>query len=313
MNCPICHHEQDIVQPLVSVYATKHPLFVSCRLVSCVSCKSSWVSNPPDVQSLKKYYDVGVYGDNTFLRFLKKPDMTLERCQALARWNFVRNALKNLSHDFTQTTFSVCDIGAGFGCTYEVGQHQNLSINYFAFESSSIMRKRILSLGGEARGDFFQYEPSKQFDLVWASHILEHYPDPDDLLKKMQCMIKPRGAGLIEIPCLDYEFKEELAPHLLFFTVIGLKMALERNGFKVLRADTVGCLRRQAVLRFQTRAQRPSLGKKLKKVLMKEKNIKEDLDNRSIFERWNLEVYGGERSWIRAVFTPKSPYIESPK
>lgn len=302
IECPICLQHQDWDGLRTIPYVTRHPIFRGCQVASCTSCKGAWVLTPPAPSDLKAYYHQGAYGENFLFRLLRKPPLTLERCQSLARWNFIRDSLNRAGKNLIQKEFSVCDIGGGFGCTYEVGKHQNLGIRYFAFESSPALRRRIVSLGGEVLGDFFEYEPNQSFDLVWASHILEHYPAPDDLLKKMRRMIKPDGAGFIEVPCLDYEFKGEWGPHLLFFSLFGLQTALERNGFDVLRADTVGRLRSEAGVYFQERMPSSSLKGRLLKILQKGRSIRADLEDQPVFDKWGLEVYGGDRCWIRAVF-----------
>ena len=250
------------------------------------------------IRRIKKYYDEGAYGGKSFLSFLKKPSLTLERCQALARWRFVLATMQS----YKPKTLDVCDVGAGYGCTLEIAKNISLNVKYSAYESSPAFKKRIAKMNGTILPDLFQDHHPKSYDLVWASHILEHYADPDILLKKMHRLMNEKGYGFIEVPCLDLEFKNDWAPHLLFFSVIGLNAALARNGFKVLRSDSVGPLRKQAASCFQGRVHKSTKLDKVKEIFKKQNDLKQDLNRFSLLKEWNLENYGGERSWIRAIF-----------
>lgn len=314
--CPMCHCRRVSPEKNGAVYPTADSLFTACTILFCPECKSGWVANPPAPEALKKYYDAGAHGWSALLGRLEKPVLTMERCQSLARWNFILGALKKKPAG----KISVCDIGAGYGTTLEVGRYLGLDIDFTAFESSKGLRKRIQSLKGKVRDDFFSHEAGGSFDLVWASHILEHYPDPDLLLCRMRAMMAPNGIGFIEIPFLDNEFKPNLAPHLLFFTPEGLRAALMRSGFQILDLGSAGILRGnlkkdyqrllpvRRIEKWKKRLPKPAatVGRLLYHSLRSlvsspAVSIEEDLQNTNLKERWELETYGGERSWIRAV------------
>lgn len=327
--CPMCRSRPALPEKNGAVYPTRDSLFASCTILFCPECRSGWVANPPEESALKKYYDAGAHGWSALLGRLEKPVLTMERCQSLARWNFILGAMQKSRRSLGAKSagkISVCDIGAGYGTTLEVGRFLGLDIDFTAFESSKGLRKRIRAMNGNVRDDFFSHDGGGLFDLVWASHILEHYPDPDFLLGRMRAMIRPQGAGFIEIPFLDNEFKPDLAPHLLFFTLEGLRAALARNGFQILDLRSAGILRGN--LKAEYRRLLPVRRmEKWKKILPKpaaaagrlfyhylralvappEASVEKDLQDKMLIERWGLESYGGERSWLRAVFVPTCP------
>lgn len=323
MECPICHQPQTIEPRELQPYSTQDRLFAACRVAFCRHCRSGWVMPAPDEPALKKYYDAGTHGWSALLGRLEKPVLTMERCQSLARWNFILGALKKSGRTFRSGRagkISLCDIGAGYGTTLEVGRHLGLDIDFTAFESSKGLRKRIQTLQGKVRDDFFSHPADGSFDLIWASHILEHYPDPDFLLGRLRAMMAPNGIGFIEIPFLDNEFKPDLAPHLLFFTLEGLRALLARNGFQVLELCSAGILREnlknqyqnllplRRIERWKKRLPKPAaiIGRLFYHSLRAlvsppAATVEEDLQDTNLQERWGLETYGGERSWIRAV------------
>lgn len=282
----------------------------------------------PDVSALKEFYKNGVFGDQQVIRFLNRSWIKVARCQSLARWHFVLKSLKKDNENFFNKTISVCDVGAGYGSTLEAAKFLRLALNYYGIESSAKMRRWIQALGGRSAADFFCYGEKQKFDLVWASHILEHYPNPDDFLQRMRGMMAPQGAGFIEVPCLDYEFKVDVTQHLLFFSAEGLKKAIERNGFRVLQMGEVGKRREEMKEKLEQATSKFSLRTKIKQMLPNPlinilsdlygfskyaalslgKSASEDFSSRDTFDQWGLESYGNGRCWIRAVFVPLSRF-----
>ncbi|MDO8527441.1 MAG: class I SAM-dependent methyltransferase [Deltaproteobacteria bacterium] len=308
LSCPLCLASQTPKKEKERVYKTHHPLFASCQIVFCEACKSGWVSNPPDGKLLQEYYDIESNKVSSFFGFTVKPLLTLERCQSLARWRFILDAVRKAGRKDFLNKFSVCDIGAGYGCTLEVGRYQKFDFDFFAFEKSKTLRQHITALGGTVSGDLFETEEKKQFDLVWASHILEHYADPDIFIKEIKQLMKLEGLGFVEVPFLDCEYKTNLTEHLLFFTMDGLQKVLERNGLKILSLDSVGLSREKTKMIFeQYPKNRHSWHNKAKRALSSifvRKNLATDLQNNAVFDEWGMEAYGGgDRCWIRAVFS----------
>ncbi len=52
------------------------------------------------------------------------------------------------------------------------------------------------------RGNFLQLELERQFDCVWASHVLEHAPDVGQFLRRIIDATKPDGVIAITVPPL---------------------------------------------------------------------------------------------------------------
>lgn len=288
------------------------------EVVHCEGCGGAWVVRPPSLKALKDYYDEGAYGGTA----LDSAPRTLERLQAKARWNFIIQGLNGANFNPLPAIFSVADVGAGSGDTLEVARALGLTPNYCGYESSDIFRMNIARMGGKACPDFFEATDKETFDLVWASHILEHYSEPDILLQKIGSRMNASGYGFVEIPCLDYEFKKDVTSHLLFFTLEALQKTLERNGFKVIRIDTCGKFRTEAQELFQENNNRTvrrwlknSLPKRVVRAIRQSyiersstkqptgiPTVEEVLANHAFAARWEIENYGGGRCWLRALF-----------
>jgi SAM-dependent methyltransferase len=107
-------------------------------------------------------------------------------------------------------------------CYFE--QHEYPVIKYF---------------GGKRLGQYFSQEyfesntKTDKFDLVIMSHSLEHINPVNlrDTIKNLHAALKHNGHLFIEVP--DQIKGKKPPPHTLFFTIGGLKILLESEGFRV--------------------------------------------------------------------------------
>lgn len=54
------------------------------------------------------------------------------------------------------------------------------------------------------RGDFMSYDfGAQQFDVVYASHLIEHLPNPVDFMRRAYACTKPGGLCILETPNVD--------------------------------------------------------------------------------------------------------------
>jgi SAM-dependent methyltransferase len=92
------------------------------------------------------------------------------------------------------------------------------------------------------RKDLRQLElPRESFDTAVIWHVLEHLPEPLDLLERVRRWLVPGGRILIGVPNLaslqaqlggDRWFHLDLERHPVHFTPRGLVSVLERAGFQ---------------------------------------------------------------------------------
>ncbi len=80
-----------------------------------------------------------------------------------------------------------------------------------------------------------------QYDIVLASHCLEHFPQPKELIENIQKVLRPDGVIFIEVPngsgnpALPFDDNRS---HLHFFSVSSLTRLLASQGLFVLAALT---------------------------------------------------------------------------
>lgn len=57
----------------------------------------------------------------------------------------------------------------------------------------------------EFTGRYDHYTPSEKYDYIWASHVLEHVPDPGSFFAKLHSDLKDGGWAAITVPPLKHD------------------------------------------------------------------------------------------------------------
>ena len=110
----------------------------------------------------------------------------------------LEHLLKNYDFD------TVLDIGSGEGKHSDVFKSFNknvVSIDY----GKSVYFERRDEKHTCLFGDYYSYEFDNQFDAIWASHVLEHQPNPNLFLKKVNKDLKEGGVLAVTVPPLKEE------------------------------------------------------------------------------------------------------------
>jgi SAM-dependent methyltransferase len=88
--------------------------------------------------------------------------------------------------------------------------------------------------------DFLKFEDAgRKFDLITLNKVLEHVPDPVDMLWRTKRFLKDGGRVYVELPdaegaLADSQFREEFfIDHLHVFTMESMRILGERAGFRV--------------------------------------------------------------------------------
>ncbi|HEY1755190.1 MAG TPA: class I SAM-dependent methyltransferase [Bryobacteraceae bacterium] len=138
---------------------------------------------------------------------------------------FAGAAAQKLLDDFSFDT--VLDIGCGAGEQSEVFLKHGKTVTALDYGKSIYFEKnqhRMQCL----IGDFNTMPFDKQFDCVWASHVLEHQLNPGMFLSKIFEVTKEGGVVCLTVPPLQ---KEILGGHVSFWNAGLLLYHLVLAGF----------------------------------------------------------------------------------
>jgi len=189
----------------------------------------------PDQAVLDRFYDSGAYWQGTGDNLLQQAH---ERAQSELRVRYC------LARRTAQTPISVLDVGAGHGWTADwLARYLPGNVARFDFvepderNAARILRKsvpfpvaRIPSLAAAAG----------RYDLVFLNHVLEHMADPIAATVQVASRLTATGFAYVETPHSDYRFKDDVFPHVFFFTPKALAVLGERLGVRTAACETFG-------------------------------------------------------------------------
>lgn len=102
---------------------------------------------------------------------------------------------------------SVLDVGSGAGLHADLMHKYGKKVIKLDF-GTSIYAKREMNTSAEIESvncNFYSYEPNFKFDCIWASHVLEHQPNPGLFIQKCRQLLKPGGLLAITVPPLKHQ------------------------------------------------------------------------------------------------------------
>ncbi len=89
--------------------------------------------------------------------------------------------------------------------------------------------------------------PASHFDLVTLYHVIEHFPNPQQILKEIHRLLSPQGWLVIETPnianvwykLLGARWRQFIPDHRFFFTPDTITRGCRDNGFEVVAINSV--------------------------------------------------------------------------
>lgn len=138
-----------------------------------------------------------------------------------------QHALYKLVQDFEFST--VLDVGSGAGEHALILRDSGKVVTALDFGTSvyAASSKSNYQSINRVTGNFLTYCPPEQFDCVWASHVLEHQPDPGLFIKKCIDVTTNNGVICIVVPPLKSEI---VGGHLTLWNAGLLLYQLVFNG-----------------------------------------------------------------------------------
>lgn len=208
-------------------------------VIECTLCGFKHINPIPSEEDLATFYKKEFYSKG-------KPNYFKETKEDLLWWMATYNNYYALLETHTKGR-KILDVGSGPGHFLACGKKRGWDVLGFepSVDAWEYSKRRKLAVVN----DFFSYESAKQygpFDVIHASMVLEHVPDPISFINDMKKLLKP--GGLLAIFCpndynplqtiLTQEHKAKpwwVVPihHLNYFDIESIKKLLARSGFAV--------------------------------------------------------------------------------
>lgn len=131
----------------------------------------------------------------------------------------------------------VLDVGCGVGRYLEHFSRDSIGIEYSSASIEVCLRKKLNVI----KSDVNEKLPFKdnQFEIVFASHVIEHLESPFNFLQEANRVLKDRGIVILGFPVeksltriLGDHYFNEHPGHLYSFSIEGIKRLLEKNSFR---------------------------------------------------------------------------------
>ncbi|MHC6203106.1 class I SAM-dependent methyltransferase [Breznakiellaceae bacterium SP9] len=214
--------------------------------VRCTRCGLVQMNPQPENDAVRQRYQEG-YGED-YLAYELANEAAFLRLQELAMEDAGLDGIeKKLMHRASPAVLDIgCATGAlleklrdrGWACT---GVEISPSAEYARKERGLDVRDRVLE---ENRF------PDAGFDLVLASHLIEHLNDPASFVAEVRRILKPGGFFIVTTPNIDGfqarlfggRWRSAIFDHLYLFSIKTLSRLLGEHGFAIERVRTWGGL-----------------------------------------------------------------------
>lgn len=203
-----------------------------CDLLVCRRCKTLFIAKLPDAESSKNYQN-----------YYTETNLTVP--------DFINRRMDDIVRGFSSFRDNGRLLDVGFGASTLLKAAQRAGWKPFGVDVSPNACEQASSLGFEVFCGTLEAANYSDdvFDVVTASEVLEHVPEPKRVLAEIARVLRPGGLLWMTTPhawgisafMLGLKWSVVRPPeHLQLFSIRGAKRMLEQNGFRCLGVATEG-------------------------------------------------------------------------
>jgi SAM-dependent methyltransferase len=211
-------------------------------VIACENCQFKHIVPVPSPRDLELAYRQEYYS--------KEKPLYIERAvEDLEWWNLVyKERYDAFEEMLSPERRSILDVGSGPGFFLQHGKQRGWKT--VGIEPSSQATEHSRSLGLDVREDFLSRESAEdlgRFDVVHMSEVLEHIPDPAEMMRLAYDLLSPGGLVCVVVPNDFSPFQQALvkacgynswwvAPphHINYFNLQSLQGLFVRSHFQVI-------------------------------------------------------------------------------
>lgn len=231
LKCPICDSEKANLKIVAKDYLMLKGHSDDFSVYFCNSCNNGFSFPFLTNSELNKYYP----DDYNCYTSLKGFAGKIQRIKS-------SNDLKNIYKFLKSTSKEVFEVGSGSGFFLSLLKKKGVKVTGIEPSESGVKYAND-NFGLVLENCFFEdYSTNKQYDMVIAFHVLEHFTDSVSALRKIKATIKENGFLYIKVPRLDswaaklygkFWHGYDLPRHRFHFTRRGLIELLKKEGFEI--------------------------------------------------------------------------------
>jgi len=243
--------EQQLPIPCTLCGSTKFRPYFNCsdfRYVRCARCGLVQINPQPVFAAVALRYGENYGGD--YLAYEKTNEAAFLRLQELA--------LKDAGFfDLEQELFSgnpqgpsVLDVGCAAGALLAMLKERGWKTRGVEISGPQAEHCRTRGLDVRELPLEENHFPYYCFDVVLASHLIEHLNNPGNFVREVRRILRPNGRFYVTTPNIaglqarifGSRWRSAIFDHLYLFSIKTLRKLLEDSGFRVERVKTWGGL-----------------------------------------------------------------------
>ena len=209
----------------------------------------------PTPTELSEYYAQRYYQEGLTTYQAIYPPEELEHIDGKLRLKYwILEQLRNLGPSATAAGRkpAFLDIGCGEGWALAFFDKQGWDVLGIDYSSFSVERFQPALRDRLRIGDLYEQltklqADGRQFETLWLDNVLEHVPDPAELLRRCRALTQPGGTLVVEVPNdfsalqnhlleaghIDRPFWVVLPDHLSYFNQPGLRNLAQATGWRI--------------------------------------------------------------------------------
>lgn len=294
-TCPIC---SGVKFQKVRSYFGKASFFSDKTniLLKCSNCELVFMEPMPTELQLENFYKT-YWSSHNPVQSASKVSLLIYKSQMQSRYEFLKARIGSLNN------LIILDYGAGHGLFRDTILSNEQNIKYYAVEADNKIVQQLKSNGVNAFSQMNELQ-NVEFDIIVAFHVMEHLLDSKAFIENLLKRLKKNGLLYIEVPNMDYLWKENLEPHILFYNESSLKFLFE--SLSLVGFEIISCGRKLENIPNEIKTCK-TIRKKVIMILrycgllkpkISEKVLKDLETYREVYE---IDDFGEERQWLRAI------------
>lgn len=239
-TCLICGHKSKLAQ--TALFDDRYGAPGLHDIYRCVSC--GFGKTTPGL----KRTEIGQFYATHYPLSLVKAKSLKSQVRLITPLRAYFEGVDNTAHWHAMPGQTVLDIGSASGIS--LLEIQARGARAYGVEPDPHGLKVAKQLGLKVHHGFLSDLPfpGVQFDLITASQVLEHEPDPRLFLRSLRAKLGPGGQAVLSFPNYDALYRHifgrrwlhwHIPYHLNFFTLSSLSILAKSAGFKVTSVRTI--------------------------------------------------------------------------
>ncbi len=223
-----------ILSLFIKKYKSKNLFSAFLKVSVCKDCGYGKCLTKIRENDLKEYYNNLFWDDGKFDFFYKESNNQIDRAEG--QFKAIKNYLPNIP-------IKILEIGAGSATLSKILRNNVNVIESNVVEPGNRWIEYYNSNNLKKISDFYPDKKILKYDLVIASHWLEHVSDIKSVLLSLRDNLNEKGLIFIEVPNCNNEYWNldiKDIPHMYFFTKTSLKKLFSDNGFEVEYIENLG-------------------------------------------------------------------------